>query len=333
MIVSFIIVAYNAQNVIKSSLECLRKQTYNHKEIEVIFVDGKSTDETKGKMLDFKQKYSEEFNRILVLDNPKKILPAGWNIALKEANGEAIIRVDAHSRFPDNFIEENVKELENGENIVGGQIISEVADNMQWKKTLLIAEQSLFGGSFAEFRRKTEKKYVKTLAHAMYRKAVFDKVGKYNESLARTEDNEMHYRMREKGYKFLLSPNIVSYRFTRDTLKGLIKQKYNNGKWIGITMKYCPKCFSLYHFIPLIFVLGIIFSTIFAIIEIPIFAYLLCGAYILFNIVNLISIIKNNGFNVQYLLLPFIFFTLHISYGWGTIVGLFKGLFIKKGKA
>ncbi len=331
MIVSFIIVAYNAQNVIKSSLDCLRNQTYEHKKIEIIFVDSNSTDETKKEMLDFKQKYDDEFNRILVLDNPKKILPAGWNVALKEAKGEAILRVDAHSTFPDNFIEENVKELEKGENIVGGHRISVTSDNTQWQKTLLIAEQSLFGSGIAKYRRTDKREYVKTLAHAMYRKTVFDKVGKYNENLARTEDNEMHYRMRQEGYKFLLSPNIISYHHARNTLKRMIKQKYANGKWIGITMKYCPKCFSLYHFIPLLFVLGIIFSSILAIIGMPIFTYLLFGAYILFNIVNLVSIIKNNGFNIQYLLLPFIFFMLHISYGIGTIVGLIKGLFMHKG--
>ena len=58
----------------------------------------------------------------------------------------------------------------------------------------------------------------------MYRKKVFDDVGPYNENLARTEDNEMHYRMKQKGYKFLLSPNIKSYRYARSDLKGMIKQ-------------------------------------------------------------------------------------------------------------
>ena len=56
----------------------------------------------------------------------------------------------------------------------------------------------------------------------MYRKKVFDDVGPYNENLARTEDNEMHYRMKQKGYKFLLSPNIKSYRYARSDLKGMI---------------------------------------------------------------------------------------------------------------
>lgn len=323
MLVSFIIVAYNAEKVIGHCLESLKKQNYPHDQIEVLLVDSNSKDGTKKEMLSFQQDNSA-FNRILVLDNPKKILPCGWNVALAQAQGEAIVRVDAHSTFPENFISENVKEIEKGENIVGGHRISVASDDTQWQKTLLIAEQSLFGSGIAKYRRVDERKYVNTLAHAMYRKKVFDTVGPYNEKLARTEDNEMHYRMRQAGYQFLLSPNIVSYHHARNTLKGMIKQKYGNGKWIGITMKYCPKCFSLYHFVPFFFVLAFIISIVLACFGIPMVCYLLGGAYLLFNMVNLIIIIMNNGFSIQYLLLPFIFLILHLSYGWGTVIGLLK---------
>lgn len=332
MLVSFIIIAYNAEKFLDKSLESLKKQDYPHKDIEVILVDSTSTDNTKKIMNKFKDESQKDFNRIIVLDNPQKILPCGWNVALKEATGEAIVRVDAHSTFPENFITENVNELNNGENIVGGHRISVCSDNSMWQKTLLIAEQSLFGAGIAKYRRVDERKYVSTLAHAMYRKKVFDEVGPYNENLARTEDNEMHYRMRQKGYKFLLSPNVVSYHHARNTLKGMIKQKYGNGKWIGVTLHYCPKCFSIYHFAPLVFVLGIIFSIIMAIANVPIFAYLLTGAYLLFNILNIVLIIIKNGFSISYLLLPFIFFILHCAYGIGTIVGIVKGFFMKRKK-
>lgn len=324
MLVSFFIIAYNAEKFLDKSLESLLKQDYNHKEIEVILVDGMSKDKTKEIMTSFKEKYNSDFNRIEVLDNPKKTLPCGWNVALKEAKGEVILRVDAHTFFDENFITNNVNEIQNGENIVGGKCIS-VTQNNNWKeKLLLIAEESIFGCGIADFRRKEQKEYVSTLAFAMYRKKVFDDVGLYNEKLARTEDNEMHYRMKQKGYKFLLSPNIKSYRYARNDLKGMIKQKYGNGKWIGITLRYCPKCFSVYHFVPLLFVLGIVFSIITACIGYPIFAYLLAGAYLLFNIVNIILITIKDGIKIYYLLLPFIFLMLHTSYGIGTIVGILK---------
>ena len=279
MLVTFIIVAYNAEKVIKDCLDSLNNQTYSHNDIEVILVDSTSTDNTKNKMIQFKKNNTEQYNRILVLDNPKKTLPCGWNVALKEAKGEAILRVDAHSTFPNNFVEENVNEIKNGENIVGGRCISITKNNTKWEKTLLLAEESIFGCGIADFRRKNERKYVSTLAFAMYRKKVFDEVGKYNEELARTEDNEMHYRMKKAGYKFLLSPNIITYRYARSSLLDMVKQKYNNGKWIGITMRYCPQCFSSYHFVPFLFVLSLILCIILALFHIIIPLYLIIGLY------------------------------------------------------
>lgn len=330
MLVTFIVIAYNAENVIKKCLESLNMQTYPHKNIEVILVDSISTDDTKNKMLQFQKKFEEDYHRIVVLDNKKKTLPCGWNVALREVTGETIVRVDAHSTFPENFIQENVKEIENGEDIVGGQCISITKNGTKWEKILLIAEESIFGCGIADFRRKKERKYVSTLAFAMYRKKVFDSVGEYNEKLARTEDNEMHYRMKKAGYKFLLSPNITTYRYARSNLRGMIKQKYNNGKWIGITMKYCPKCFSLYHFVPFLFVLSIIACIVLALFHFMFPLYLLGGLYATFNVINLILIVLQNGFRIQYLLLPFIFLILHCSYGMGTIVGLLKAIFMKK---
>ncbi len=332
MLVSFIIIAYNAEKFLDKSLESLKKQDYPHKNIEVILVDSVSTDNTKEIFEKFKNENIKEFSSIKILENKGKTLPRGWNVALKEVNGEAVLRVDAHTFFDADFITNNVKELEAGEDIVGGKCIS-VTPNNTWKeKLLLIAEESIFGCGIADFRRKETKEYVSTLAFAMYRKKIFDDVGPYNENLARTEDNEMHYRMKRKGYKFLLSPNIKSYRYARSDLKGMIKQKYGNGKWIGITLYYCPKCFSIYHFVPLIFVLGIVFSIIMATLNVPIFAYLLTGAYLLFNIINIILITIKSGFSISYLLLPFIFFILHCAYGIGTIVGIVKGFFMKRKK-
>ena len=329
MLVSFIIIAYNAEKFLDKSLESLKKQDYPHKNIEVILVDSISTDNTKKIFEKFKEENINEFSNIKLLENKGKTLPKGWNVALKEVTGKAILRVDAHTFFDADFITNNVKELEAGEDIVGGKCIS-VTKNNTWKeKLLLIAEESIFGCGIADFRRKETKEYVSTLAFAMYRKKVFDDVGPYNENLARTEDNEMHYRMKQKGYKFLLSPNIKSYRYARSDLKGMIKQKYGNGKWIGITMYYCPKCFSIYHFIPFLFVLGIIFSIIMAVLNIPLFAYIITGVYLIFNILNIILITIKNGFSTSYLLLPFIFLLLHCAYGIGTGVGIIEGVFVK----
>ncbi len=69
--VSFIIVALNAERALPSSLSSLSMQDYPHNLIEVILVDGQSTDKTKQLMLDFQTKETS-FEKVFVLDNPKR---------------------------------------------------------------------------------------------------------------------------------------------------------------------------------------------------------------------------------------------------------------------
>ncbi|MDV4150375.1 glycosyltransferase family 2 protein [Clostridium sp. AL.422] len=323
-LVSFIVIAYNAGNKLASLLEDLKKQSYNHNNIEIILVDSSSSDNTKDIMNNFKNSVND-FMNIKVLDNPKKVLPSGWNVALKEAKGEIILRVDAHSSLPEDFIEKNVKYINEGEKIVGGHRISIIDEDNKWQRVLLTAEKSLFGSGIAAYRRSESTKYVKTLAHAAYSKEVFDNVGMYNEKLFRTEDNEMHYRMREKGYKFYFNPDIVSYHHARNEFSKMCKQKYLNGYWIGLTMGVCPKCFSIYHLVPFAFVIAlIIFSLLASIGGVVMPLALLCGAYAIVNLgISLIEIVKNK-FLIEMFALPFILLSLHICYGVGTLVGFIK---------
>ena len=201
-----------------------------------------------------------KFRRVVVLDNPKKTLPSGWNVALREYKGDAIIKVDAHAVIPEDFVSKNVRVLETGEYICGGQRPNIIDKPTPFKETLLLAESSMFGSSIASYRNNPGKTYVKSLFHAAYRREVFEKVGFFNEELVRTEDNEIHYRMRKAGYKLCFDPDIISYQYTRSSLKAMLKQKYANGYWIGKTSKVCPKCLSIYHFVPFAFVSAIIAS-------------------------------------------------------------------------
>lgn len=324
IIVSFIVIAYNAGNRLNSLIEDLKKQSYNHNNIEVILVDSASTDNTKEVMNDFKDS-NNDFINVKVLDNPKKVLPSGWNIALKEAIGDIILRVDAHSSLPVDFIEKNVKYIRKGEKIVGGHRISIIDEDNKWQRVLLTAEKSLFGSGIAAYRRSETTKYVNTLAHAAYSKEIFDEVGFYNENLHRTEDNEMHYRMREKGYTFYFNPEIVSYHHARNEFKKMCKQKYLNGYWIGLTMGVCPKCFSIYHLVPFVFVFSLIICSLMALLfKFTLPLILLCGSYVIVNLaISIIEIIRSK-FTFQMFVLPFLLLSLHICYGAGTLVGFLK---------
>ena len=308
----------------QKSLESLKKQDYPHKDIEVILVDSISTDGTRKVFEEFKKENEKDFYQIKILTNKGKTLPKGWNVALKEVTGEVVLRVDAHTFFDKDFIWNNVKEIENGENIVGGKCIS-VTQNNDWKeKLLLIAEESIFGCGIADFRRKESKEYVSTLAFAMYRKKVFDDVGPYNENLARTEDNEMHYRIRKAGYKICFNPDIISYQNIRNSWCGMLKQKYGNGHWIGLTLGVCPGCFSIHHFVPLAFVFALILTGIIALLGNTGMLVCLCILYVIVDLLMSVLAVQRQKWYNYYLMLPLIFLSLHLAYGVGTLIGIIE---------
>ena len=152
-----------------------------------------------------------------------------------------------------------------------------------FKETLLLAESSMFGSSIASYRNNPGKTYVKSLFHAAYRREVFEKVGLFNENLGRTEDNEMHYRIRQAGYRLCYDPQIHSWQYVRSSIPGMMKQKYGNGDWVARTLGVCPGCLSIYHFVPFAFVIAILVTSILVALKKPFLAIAMwitywCGA-------------------------------------------------------
>lgn len=328
MLVSVVVGLLNEEKFLPRLIEDFKKQTYNHNEIELIFIDGMSKDNSWKILEDFRNS-NHDFYDVVLLKNPKVILSAGMNVGIKAARGECILKVDCHSHITDNFIENNVKIIEEGEDVCGGPRpnIIENADN--FSKTLLLVEENMFGSGIADYRKKTTKKYVSSVFQGMYKKSIFDKIGLLDEKVGRVEDNELHYRIRKNGYRIRYSNDILSYQYTRPTLKRMLKQKYSNGYWIGKVSHVYPKAFSIFHFVPLAFVLAIIFSLCMIPIT-SIFIILLSSVYFLFTILITIMTIINNKFNVTILLMPIILFLIHVYYGVGTLVGLIKGFSWKK---
>lgn len=322
MKISFIVVAYNAAGSLGALLEDLLVQTIPHEQIEALLVDSASTDATRAIMLDFAKATPFE---VKVLDNPRRWLASGINVALAAATGDAIIRLDAHARIPKDFLENNLRALARGEDIVGGCVLGG-APSGAWESVLRTVDTSRFCGGAAPFRNGGEARYVDTLAYALYRREVYDKVGLYDERLRRTEDNDMHYRMRKAGYRFYFSPDIVSYHAARATMRGQLRQKWGNGYWIGRTMRIQPRCFAPRHLIPALFVLALLFGLLLLPFSVwPLL--LLLSAYLACDLVFAVrgALSQESGRLLALLTLPFLFPAVHVVYGVGTLAGLLSG--------
>lgn len=289
MTVSLCIIARNEQAALKELLEDVKAQTYPHAQIEVVLVDNLSADGTKAVMEAFAAQ-KNGFQNVTVAQCPKVGQAAAWNCAVLHAGGEVIIRVDAHASIPKDFVSCNVKHIRQGEFICGGGRPCRAEKASPWQETLLAAEESLFGSSVAKYRRRqAHKQYVSSVFHAAYRREVFAKVGGFNENLGRTEDNEIHYRMRCSGFKIACCPDIVSYQNVRATFRKMLGQKYANGFWIGLTLGVCPQCLSCFHFAPFLLVCALLVFGVLSCFGIVLPLIAVSSVYLLFDLLVTIT--------------------------------------------
>ena len=317
--ISFIVVAYNAQAPLRDLLDDLLHQTLPSEQLEALLVDSASSDGTADVMRDFASRAPFE---VKLLSNPRRWLASGINVALAVATGKAIVRLDAHARIPKDFLERSLRALERGEDIVGGRVEG-AQPSAPWEGVMRALDTSRFCGGAAPFRNAGEARYVDTLAYALYRREVYDRVGLYDERLRRTEDNDMHYRMRRAGYRFYYSPDIVSTHAARATLRGQLRQKWGNGYWIGRTMRIQPRCFAPRHLVPALFVLALLACLLLlSVTRLPLCALLL--AYALCDIAFAVqgALCQKLGRALCLIALPFLFPAVHLVYGAGTIAGL-----------
>ena len=333
MTVSLCIIARNEENTVGKLLEQVRSQSFPKTQTELVLVDSSSKDNTKSIFQSFAEENRKDYLAIQILDNSGSNQASGWNTAIKNAIGDVILRVDAHAEIPDNFIANNAALIESGENVCGGARPCKIDEPTPFREMLFLAESSMFGSSIAGYRRKQEgKRYVSSLFHGAYRREVFAKVGGFNQDLGRTEDNELHYRIRKAGYRICQSSDIISYQHIRHTLSGMLAQKFGNGKWVGLTLGVCYQCLSSFHFVPFLFVLTLICSLAVAatgiLWQLPVmvlpFAVLL-GLYALADIaMTVLAIVSAPNKHPVQVLLPLVFFLLHIAYGIGTLTGLLQ---------
>ena len=327
MKVSIIITARNEEKYLPMLFEDILNQTYPLQNIEVVLMDSNSTDNTRKLMEEFKN--NNESLSVQIVTNERQIQAAGFNEGVKHATGDVVLKIDAHSRIPQDFVQKNVNEIIAGAFVCGGNRPTVVDSDDDFSKTLHIVEESALGSSIANYRKSNVKRKVNSIFHGMYRKEVFEKVGLADERLLRTEDNEFHYRVRKAGYDIIFNPEIESYQYIRPTFTKMIQQKFANGYWIGLTSHICRDCLSLFHFGPGVFVATLLILMMFTPISfIPLLTVF--GLYILAVLGLSILEISKQKFNPTLLLIPFIMMAVHFAYGIGTIKGWIFGFEFKK---
>lgn len=315
--ISVIMPIRNEGPSIRAALESVTAQDYPSELVEVLVVDGCSTDETR------EQVCAVADPRVRLLDNPAGIVPTALNIGLAQASGTVIVRVDGHCSLPAGYLQSCVALLEQtGADCVGG-LIDTRGDTLV-ARTIAAAQSSPFGVGNAAFR--TGRKApgpVDTLAFGAYRRAVFDRLGGFDEELVRNQDDEFNLRLRRAGGTIWLDPTLRSVYSSRATLKGLWRQYFGYGLYkVRVAQKHrrLPSARSV---VPAAFVLVMIGVTGLAAATRdprPVGAVLVPYA----AAAAASSVAAGRADPVTVPLLPVAFGCLHVAYGTGTLAGLWR---------
>lgn len=302
----------------------LLNQTVDKSLYEIIVIDGLSTDGTIGKVQPYIEAHPEQMK---LITNPKQTLPPGWNLGIKEARGDYILRVDGHTSIPANFLENYFKLIEKQPDVecVGG-IIESRGRGFQGTINEYVFSHT-FGVGNSKFRTTTGvwEGFVDTVPYGAYKREVFEKVGYFTEGLKRNEDIEFHKRMKDQGMRFYLSTTIKSTYYVRPTLKGVIQKSLGDGTWNIIADQSVPGSLRTRHKAPLFaFLLGVLL-LIGAVFFQPI-RWLFVGAVALYFVLATLAsvrLVKQAG--LKYLI-PTIgtFFCLHFFRGLGCSLAFFK---------
>jgi len=325
MLLSVIIPCRNEERLIEKCIFSIQHfEVPDGLQIEILIIDGLSDDNTR-KILGNIIKVD---SRIRLVDNPRKFSVYALNLGIAEAKGELIMRLDAHSIYPPNYLKDlyttwcDIKA-----DCVGGVIETLPGDESFSAKLVQGITTHQFGVGNSSFRTTGEHGYKDTVPFGFFHREVFRKFGKYNELLIRGEDYEFSSRIRNGGGKIWQNGNVIIKYFNQPSLFTFYKKQFTQEAPYNVYMWYlAPYTFAFRHSFPGLFAAGVLggiivsfFFKILFLIFISVMA--LYGLMALFSAVQQALRYRTVLFIP---ILPFCFLGFHLAYGFGIITGLIK---------
>lgn len=325
-VVSVVLPIRNEAENIEECLGRLLSQDYPPELVEIIVVDGNSTDGTRDAVLAVQGR--TDGGRIRLLDNPKRIVPAALNIGISAAEGDVIVRMDGHTVPEAGYLSACVRALRESQAAnVGGPMIP--VGKTRFGEAVAAAQQHPIGVGDAKFHFDGQAAFVDTVYMGAFRKEIFALAGLFDESMVRNQDSEMNIRIRKAGGRIYLDPAIRSSYTPRGSWPELWRQYFQYGWWRVETVRRHPGSLRWRQLIPALFVVGL-GTLAAAALFVPlarIGLVLFAGTYLTALLATTVSLREKLSVGAM-LRVPAALATMHVGWGSGFLLSLFsKGSF------
>lgn len=314
--VTLVIPVRNEAVHVGACLDAVRQQTYPADRLEILVVDGMSTDGTAAVV----DEVAEADSRVRLLENSSRTMPTGLNLGIREAAGDLIGVVSGHSIVGPDYVARVVDALEATRAwSVGGRIVRKADGAMH--RAIALATSSPIGVGDSTHNYAAEAGWVETVFPGFWRREVFDRIGTFDPAMVANEDNEFSYRIRQAGGGIWYDPEIAVEYVPRATLGGLFHQyrRYALGK-MRVLRKHGggirPR-----HLVPAAWVAAVVVGAVAAALS-PVLAAAWIGGIALYLVVVGVASVRLAEPGVAWWRILAALVTLHVAYGIGTWQGV-----------
>jgi glycosyltransferase involved in cell wall biosynthesis len=319
MIVSIIVPVRNEGDFVGRCLQSILAEIGERRDVEVLCVDGLSTDCTR----EIVAGYAARDPRIRLIDNPGKTLPKALNLGIRNARGRYILRMDAHSECLPGYVWKNIEVIQRtGAESVGGCIVTRPADDTPVGRAVAAALSSAFGvGDTRSRTGSAQEQESDEAVFGCFARDLFDRIGYFDERLTRNQDMEFFSRIRQRGGRIIISPEIGVLYYSRSTYGGLRSQAFTNGQWAAYTIWLIGGGLRPRHLVPFMFVLSLLALSVLGFFWWP-FWLLWAAEMFVYLATGMVMAVKAAGpANTSAFLVLLAFIQLHVCYGVGTLWG------------
>ncbi len=326
--VSVITPCRNERDYIEPFIRSLRAQRSIYPVIEFLIADGMSDDGTREVL----RELTNQDAKIRTIDNPSRIVPTGLNAAIRAARGDIIVRMDVHTEYAADYIEQCVRVLEEtAADNVGGAWRTRGKTYLQ--KAIALAFQSAFSSGGADSHAEGYEGPVDSVYLGCWRRSTLLDLGLFDEELVRNQDDELNLRLSRRGGRIWQSRAIRSWYYPRSSLVALFRQYLQYGYWKARVLQKHRLPASIRHIVP-----GCFVGTLLLLGAASWFSALAQGAFLLVFVLYLCANLTaslslcSRPCRLFYLpMMPLIFAVYHFGYGYGFLRGAFDFWVCRKG--
>jgi succinoglycan biosynthesis protein ExoA len=291
-------------------------------ELEVIIAVGPSSDRTH----EIADALAATDPRIRVVENPAARTPTALNLGIAASRHKIIVRVDGHGELTDGYIRRAVELLaETGAANVGG--VMDAQGTTPFEEAVATAYTTRLGlGGSAFHLTESPAAEAETVFLGVYRKDALITVGGFDETMHRAQDWELNYRLRASGHKIWFSPELrVTYR-PRSTLRALMKQMYETGRWRRELMRRHPETATPRYLAPPVALLGVLGGSVLGLLGVACNSRLLRAGFLApvgyFTLIMAGSLTTRRSMSAAARArLPLVLAATHFSWGVGFLIG------------